>query len=197
MITKGSTVTAHTGSTKTHTYRLVTGTVVGFEPRMVTSTHYVLEYVIQDAEGNLYRESLGRLTEVETPEPAKAPEAPQPRAIRFESVTCYRCEGERRNPMWGKVGGGWCFQCGGAGWLRTQAGKEAEAAYERLRDERLGARVGDIAVGEVFKLNGKFYEKTERTRLHADYPVHRHHGATTRQIWREIAARYKGATLVY
>lgn len=132
-----------------------------------------------------------------TPRATVTGEGPEPRSIRFETVTCRRCDGERRNPAWGRVAGGWCFQCGGAGWQYTQAGTAALEAFEALRDERLGTTYGEIAIGEAYKRNEKWYEKTGEAFLHADYPVHRHNGAITRQIWREIAARHKGATLVY
>lgn len=199
MITKGSTVTAHTGSTKNRTYRHVTATVVDFETRMIGRNHYYVVYVMEDAEGNVYREAKSRLTEVEAPEVAPEPEtAPEPRSIRFTTVVCSRCDGERRNPAWGKVAGGWCFQCGGVGTLMTRDALAAEEMMERLRDERLGAKYSELAMGEAYKRNGKWFEKAGAWHVYPDTLVHRHNGAITRQIWAEVAAAYpKGVTLVY
>jgi hypothetical protein len=123
-----------------------------------------------------------------------------PRTIRFTTVTCSRCEGERRNPMWGKVAGGWCFQCGGAGWQYTQAGKAALAAYEAMRDERLGTTFGELAVGERYKRNGKWWVKGANGYLTVDpyARVTRHDGLAALQMWKEIAERYPtGAKLIY
>jgi hypothetical protein len=195
-----TTVTAHTGSTKTGTYKVATGTLVEYVTRNIGPNHYVVDVIIIDAEGVEYRTGVSRIIEqaVTVTEDVAPEVAPlKPRSIRFGTVTCGRCDGERRNPMWGKVAGGWCFQCGGVGVLSTQAGKEAEAAYERMCDERLGARYGDIALGEAYKRDGKLHVKAAGALIHPSVRVRRHNGAITRQIWAEIAAQYPGATLVY
>lgn len=196
-----TTVTAHTGSTKFGTYKVVTGELREYRHREIGPNHYTLDVVIIDAEGVTYVTGKGRIIEetvtvIEDSEPEVAPE-PEPRTIRFETVTCYRCEGERRNPMWGNVAGGWCFQCGGAGWQYTQAGKAALEAYEALRDERLGTTYGELAVGEAYKRNGKWWEKTAEGMIPPGARVHRHNGPVTRGIWKELAVRYAGVTLVY
>jgi hypothetical protein len=60
---KGQMVTAHTGTTKRGTYKVVTGTIVDFEARNITPNHYVVDVVIE-ADGILYRTGQGRVIEV-------------------------------------------------------------------------------------------------------------------------------------
>ncbi|MFI6861327.1 hypothetical protein ACIBKZ_15730 [Streptomyces sp. NPDC050421] len=60
----GTKVIAHTGSTKFGTYKLVTGTVKGYEKRDITPTHYVLDFVIEDADGVEYRTTKSRIESV-------------------------------------------------------------------------------------------------------------------------------------
>jgi hypothetical protein len=55
------TVTAHTGSTKNGTYKLVTGTVMGHRQRFITATRYVMDVVIMDANGEEYVTTQGRI----------------------------------------------------------------------------------------------------------------------------------------
>jgi len=125
----------------------------------------------------------------------------EPRTIRFETMTCSRCGGKGRKSDggWGANHGGACYKCHTAGTVLTENGRRAMEALETMKNERLGVNFGDLANGEIFKYEGKCYRKgeCEWLTLGADLRVLRHHGATTRQMWREIASKYKGAELVY
>jgi hypothetical protein len=76
---KGQTVTAHTGSTKFRTYKVVTGVIVDFEARDITPNHYVIDVVIE-ADGILYRTGKSRVIE------AVATEAPVAETVTEEAV---------------------------------------------------------------------------------------------------------------
>jgi hypothetical protein len=72
------TVTAHTGSTKNKTYKVVTGTVAGYRSRLIGPNHYTVDVVIIDADGAEYVTGTARIiSEKWTAEPVKA-EAPKP-----------------------------------------------------------------------------------------------------------------------
>jgi hypothetical protein len=135
------------------------------------------------------------------PEDMRPEVQPEPRTIRFESTVCGRCKGAgRRNDAgWGANHHGICYRCHGAGTVLTGNGYRASQAYSKMRDERLGATWGELADGEVFQHDGKYYRKGEHEwlRLADGIKVHRHNGPATRKMWKEIAARYKGATLAY
>ncbi|WP_030240818.1 MULTISPECIES: hypothetical protein [unclassified Streptomyces] len=137
----------------------------------------------------------------EKPAQVSTGEGPEPRSIRFESETCGRCggKGRKNDGGWGANHKGICYRCNGACVVDTANGYRARQAYNKMRDERLGTTWGELADGEVFKFEGKFYEKGAHPWLvlPESTPVHRHNGAATRAMWREIAKRYKGATLEY
>jgi hypothetical protein len=67
------TVTAHTGSTKAKTYKVVTGTVAGYRSRPIGPNHYTVDVVIIDADGVEYVTGTARIiSEKWVAEPAKA-----------------------------------------------------------------------------------------------------------------------------
>jgi hypothetical protein len=55
------TVTAHTGSTKARTYKVVTGTVAGYRNRPIGPNYYTVDVVIIDADGAEYVTGTGRI----------------------------------------------------------------------------------------------------------------------------------------
>lgn len=55
------TVEAHTGSTKSGTYKVVTGVIVEYVRRSLGSSHYTLDVVIIDADGVTYQTGKGRI----------------------------------------------------------------------------------------------------------------------------------------
>lgn len=55
------TATAHTGSTKNRTYKVVTGTVAGYRSRPIGPNHYTVDVVILDADGVEYATGKGRI----------------------------------------------------------------------------------------------------------------------------------------
>lgn len=73
-----TTVTAHTGTTKRGTYKVVTGTLVEYVRRDLGPNHYTLDVVIIDAEGVTYVTGKGRIIkETVTVVEDSAPEAEQ------------------------------------------------------------------------------------------------------------------------
>jgi hypothetical protein len=201
MITTGCRVEAHTGSPKTRDYAVITGEVTKFETRDLGPRHYVVVAVILGEDGRTYRTTMSRMKQIARENSAPVAQ-PEPRTIKFERVRCTRCGGQgRRNdrPGWNVTAQGVCFKCQGKGTTLTANGYRAEQAYSALRDERLGATWGTLAVGDVFWFEGRAYTKGNHPslRLQPETPVMRHDGPATRQMWREIAKRFKGATLVY
>jgi hypothetical protein len=127
---------------------------------------------------------------------------PEPRKIAFEKETCERCggKGRRSDNGWGANHGGLCYKCHGAGQVLTANGYRASQAYLSRRDALLGADFQDLADGEAFWFEGKCFAKGDLpdwVQVHPASRVRRHDGPVTRNLWREVAERYKGATLVF
>jgi hypothetical protein len=138
----------------------------------------------------------------QAPVNASTGEGPEPRKISFEKETCERCggKGRRSDNGWGANHGGLCYNCDGSGQVLTANGYRAREAYLARRDALLGAAFQDLADGEAFWHEGKCFAKgdlPEWVRVHPASRVRRHNGPVTRNLWREIAKRYKGATLDY
>lgn len=138
----------------------------------------------------------------EAPVNASTGEGQEPSKIVFEKETCGRCggKGRRSDNGWNVNHGGLCYKCHGAGQVLSANGYRASEAYLKLRDELLNIDFQDLADGEVFRFNGKCFAKgdvPEWFRVLPTSRVRRHDGPATRKLWREIAKRYKGATLVY
>lgn len=79
-LTVGQTVTAHTGSTKNGTYKLVTGTLVALQVRSLTSGHGTAEGVVE-ADGVTYTTGLARISPA--PQAEAAPVAVSAENDRF------------------------------------------------------------------------------------------------------------------
>jgi len=126
---------------------------------------------------------------------------PEPKSIRFETESCGRCggAGRRNEGGWAANNKGRCFRCHGSGTSLTPNGYRAQQAYIKMRDELLGTTWGALEPGTAFWSDGKCYAKGNHPNLilQPGTPVRRHDGPATRQMWREIVERYKGATLVY
>jgi hypothetical protein len=201
-----TTVTAHTGSTKFGTYKVVTGELREYRRRNIGPNHYTLDVVIIDAEGVEYVTGKGRVigevvTVIEDTEGAPVEVEAEPKKIAFERTRCGRCKGagRRSDGGWGANNGGRCFRCNGTGTALTANGVRASEALRKMRDERLGATWGELAEGEGFWYDNRCYLKGQHPSLilREATEVHRHNGAITRQMWKEITVRYKGATLIY
>ncbi|MEG8276409.1 hypothetical protein [Streptomyces sp. AHA2] len=125
----------------------------------------------------------------------------EPKRIAFERENCDRCggAGTRTEGGWKFNDQGRCFKCKGSGRALTNEGYRAAQAYQKMRAERLNTTWGELADGDGFKYDGEYFIKGQHPTLFLRHEskVQRHDGAATRQMWKEIAARYKGATLEY
>lgn len=118
----------------------------------------------------------------------------QPRGIRFESVTCNRCDGEGKSLAWG-LNDNTCYKCGGRKVTTTEAGQEAKNLYTAL----LSTTLEHIEIGETFSYPGETKVQT-KTEAHAQTPGTKVLKAGIEaqvQAMRFVAQHYAGATLVY
>lgn len=197
----GTTVIITTGSRRTHNLRHLTGTVIGYDTQAIPGTECAaVKTIVRTPEGDITDHRVRPATTEEIAAATPAPAAEETRVqIEFRSVTCRRCDGEGRNPYWGRVAGGKCYNCAGAGRLLTRAGKEARLAFDKAITETLGTTYGQLEDDALFRFQGtsKIWRMGDRTAYPADTPVIRSVPATRAQIMRQIAAQYPtGATLI-
>lgn len=154
-------------------------------------------FVIELDEVGQYGETVAHVS----PANVKPEAAPKPRRIVFEDEECTRCggKGRRSDAGWNANHHGICYRCSGTGRTLTTRGYRASKAFTKLRDETLGTTWGELTDGEAFWYAARCYTKGNHASLilREDTGVRLHNGPATRQMWIEIAGRYKGATLVY
>jgi len=145
-------------------------------------------------------------------------EAPATR-IRFESGECGRCDG---SGSFGPriVNGGRCFDCKGTGRTLTTNGSRARSAYIAALNERTSVEIGSLVAGDqvwhynrpgtrqgwvtvisveadplnpgrvAMKTSGQGFNAPAETRIRKSMP------AVQLEIMRDVARRFKGASLI-